>query len=315
MNRKLVSVLFITMMMSIQAVVAQSADALMNEFKKEKGVSSDASSWTDLKLAKMVGKKLVQAYPNGAKDYRMAKDQNVDSLKHVNSARKIILYSMYLYNYNVSNMKEISLDSCTHDVKGRWCEKAAGYAPNGFSLISQTQKETVHVKVKDGVAEQLVITSFDPKDCGQMMMKGKFPMKETGNKEIYSLYQKFAAEPDVEYTRLPKFACDMLAIEDTIGCFERLQSSLLLELKHCNESVKKSFREQIKDLSLSGFLPLKDAASEEKNYQLKARRRADGTIVELLAFNLTDSPTMMYLVGEIEKKEIARYIYELLEKE
>jgi hypothetical protein len=48
---------------------------------------------------------------------------------------------------------------------------------------------------------------------------------------------------------------------------------------------------------------------------LKAKRRADGTIVELLAFNLTDSPTMMYLVGDIEKKEIAKFIYELLEKD
>ena len=315
MNRKLISVLFITMMMSIQTGLAQSADALMNEFKKEKNVSSVGSSWAELKIIKVLGKKMAQAYSNGTKEDRTENDQNADSLKRVSSRKGAISLSIFFHNYNVSSVKRISLDSCTHDVKGRWCEKAAGYAPNGFSLISRTKKEMVHVKAKDGVAEQFIITNFEPKDCGQMIMKGKFPMKETEDKEIYSLYQKFTAEPDVEYTRLPKFACDMLAVEDTVGCFERLQSSLLLELEHCNESVKQSFREQIESLSLSGFLPLKDAASESKYYQLKAKRRADGTIVELLAFNLTDSPTMMYLVGDIEKKEIAKFIYELLEKD
>lgn len=311
--KKILLILLIAM--GIQASMAQSADALMNEFKKEKGVSHESSSWAELKMVKMLGKSAVKSYPGGAAEYRMEKDQNADSLKHANSVRMVILHSMYLYNYNVSSLKEMSFDSCAYSVKERWCEKAVAYAPKGFSLMSRTQEETVHVKVKDGVAEQFVITSFDPKDCGQMIMKGKFPMKETENKEIYSLYQKFTAEPDVEYTRLPKFACDMLAVEDTVGCFEHLQSSLLLELEHCSEAVKRSFKEQIKALSLSDFLPLKEAASEAKHYQLKARHRADGTIVELLAFNLTDSPMMMYLVGEIEKKDISKYIYELLEKE
>lgn len=311
--KKILLILLIAM--GIQSSMAQSADALMNEFKKEKGVSYESSSWADLKMSKLLGKSFAKSYPDGAKDYRMKREQRGDSKARIDSTKKFALYFMFLHNHKVTNRKGLSLDSCANSVKERWCKKAAGYAPKGFSLISRTQKEMVHVKVKDGLAEQVVLTSFEPKDCGQMIMKGKFLMKETENKEIYSLYQKFAAEPDVEYTRLPKFVCDMLAVGDTVGCFERLQSSLLLDLKHCNESVKKSFREQIKDLSLSGFLPLKDASSEEKHYQLKARRRADGTIVELLAFNLTDSPTMMYLVGEIEKKEIAKYIYELLEKE
>ena len=87
MIRKLISVLFITMMMSIQTGLAQSADALMNEFKKEKNVSSVGSSWAELKIIKVLGKKMAQAYSNGTKEDRTENDQNADSLKRVSSRK------------------------------------------------------------------------------------------------------------------------------------------------------------------------------------------------------------------------------------